>query len=66
MTSSSAIFLQGTFRTPATVLIMFSFLESVTGLLFMPVLEVAMFNEVFYHINKKCHEKIYSTLNSTH
>ena len=31
----------------------------------MSVLEVAMFNEVFYHINKKCHEKIDSTLTST-
>jgi len=58
MTSTSAILLQGTFRTPATVLSMFSFLESVRGLLFTSVLEVAMLNEVFYHINKKVIKKL--------
>ena len=62
ITSCSAILLQGTFKTPANVLIMFSFLDSVRGLLFTSVPEVAMFNEVFYDINKKCNEKVEGTL----
>ena len=62
ITSCSAILLQGTFKSPANVLIMFRFLESVRGLLFTSVPDVAMFNEVFYDINKKCNEKVEGTL----
>jgi hypothetical protein len=32
---------------------MFSFSDTESGLLFMPVLDVAMFQEVFYNINKE-------------
>jgi hypothetical protein len=42
-----------TFGTQSTLFIMFSFSDTESGLLFMPVLDVAMFQEVFYNINKE-------------
>jgi len=42
-----------TFKTPLSLFIMFSFSEIGSGLLFMPVRDVAMFKEVIYKINEK-------------
>jgi len=39
--------------TQSTLFITFYFSDLVSGLLFMPVLGMAMFKEVFYGINKK-------------
>jgi hypothetical protein len=42
-----------TFKTPLSLFIMFSFSEIESGLLFMPVCDVAMFKEVTDKINEK-------------
>jgi len=53
MPSSYAIWVPDTFKTPFSLFIMFSFSEIGSGLLFMPVCDVAMFKEVIYKINEK-------------
>jgi hypothetical protein len=40
---------------------MFSFSDTESGLLFMPVFNAAMFKKAFYRINEKCNDTINST-----
>jgi hypothetical protein len=42
-----------TFKTPFSLFIMLSFSEIGSGLLLMPVCDIAMFKEVIYKINEK-------------
>jgi ABC-type transport system involved in cytochrome bd biosynthesis fused ATPase/permease subunit len=65
MPSSSVSLLQGIFRT-ITHFIVFSFSNTVSGLLFMFLVDVIMFIKVFYIINEKKNDEVNTNLNSLH
>ena len=52
MPSLLAVLFWGTLTTPAVSCIMFICLDIESGLIFLPMLEVAIFKEVFHKINR--------------